>query len=145
MDAETATRFWAKVTKAEGDGCWTWNACRDRHGYGRFGIRGATRFAHRIALADHLGRELDAVEETLHLCDNPPCVRPSHLAPGTRADNAADMASKGRGWNSAKTHCPQGHLYDDENTYVDPNDGGRKCRRCQVDANRRYRQRQVSR
>ena len=36
----------------------------------------------------------------------------------------------------AKTHCPRGHPYDDENTYVDPTNGWRqciKCRKAQVD------------
>src|ERR1035441_7311836 len=29
----------------------------------------------------------------------------------------------------AKTHCPQGHLYDVNNTYIDPR-GWRRCRTC---------------
>ena len=32
----------------------------------------------------------------LHDCDNPPCVRQSHLFLGTQADNIADMDTKGR-------------------------------------------------
>lgn len=29
-----------------------------------------------------------------------------------------------------RTHCPAGHPYDEENTYVDPNSGWRRCRVC---------------
>jgi hypothetical protein len=37
----------------------------------------------------------------------------------------------------AKTHCPQGHPYDQANTYVHPTSGGRLCRTCRRDDNRR--------
>lgn len=32
--------------------------------------------------------------------------------------------------NTAKTHCPQGHPYDEENTYIIPSTGGRLCKIC---------------
>ena len=32
----------------------------------------------------------------LHQCDNPPCLNPSHLFPGSRSDNMKDAARKGR-------------------------------------------------
>lgn len=31
--------------------------------------------------------------------------------------------------NAVKTHCPEGHAYDEANTYIDPN-SHRHCRRC---------------
>lgn len=43
---------------------------------------------------------------------------------------------RGQGWNNAvKTHCPKGHPYDDENTYV--NRGKRICRACASLSSRR--------
>lgn len=32
--------------------------------------------------------------------------------------------------NTLKTHCPQGHPYDEENTYIIPSTGGRLCKIC---------------
>jgi hypothetical protein len=31
---------------------------------------------------------------------------------------------------SERTHCPAGHRYDEENTYISPSTGSRKCRAC---------------
>jgi hypothetical protein len=36
-----------------------------------------------------------------------------------------------------RTHCPSGHEYSAANTYVNPKNGNRKCRACQVDRQRR--------
>lgn len=38
-------------------------------------------------------------------------------------------------WSAEKTHCPRGHPYDEENTYLTP-DGNRKCRKCTYERNR---------
>lgn len=43
-----------------------------------------------------------------------------------------------------KTHCPLGHEYTPENTYVNPS-GGRACRVCLRSANARYYQRTLTR
>ena len=37
--------------------------------------------------------------------------------------------------NARKTHCPKGHPYDEENTYLAP-DGARQCRTCNLARNR---------
>jgi recombination endonuclease VII len=41
--------------------------------------------------------------------------------------------------DSAKTHCPKGHPYDEANTWVSPK-GWRRCRRCrrEAESSRRY-------
>jgi hypothetical protein len=36
----------------------------------------------------------------------------------------------------AKTHCPNGHPYDEENTIVYPSDGRRRCRTCRREGQR---------
>jgi hypothetical protein len=54
------------------------------------------RQAHKIAL-ELTGWIIPFVGlVVLHLCDNPPCCRPSHLRIGTPDENNTDMFAKGR-------------------------------------------------
>lgn len=77
--------------------CWIWTGARYTRGYGCFHPRGKDGMnASRFALERRLGRQLKADEIPRHRCDNPPCVNPDHLLPGTHADNAADMYARGR-------------------------------------------------
>jgi len=64
-----------------------------------------------------------------HHCDNPKCVNPFHLFAGTHRDNMQDMVSKKRCGGSKKTHCPQGHAYTKENTFI-TKIGARSCKTC---------------
>lgn len=96
-------RFWIKVNK---NGpipehqpwlgpCWLWTACVNREGYGNFLMDGKSELSHRVAYRltfEDFDRELCV----LHRCDNPPCVRPSHLFRGTQIDNIADSKTKHR-------------------------------------------------
>lgn len=133
-------RFWMRVDKS--DECWIWTAGRGDHGYG--GLKndeGRSVSAHRFSYELHHGPIPEGMV-VCHRCDNPPCVRPDHLFLGSPADNVQDMFQKGRavsGW-AIRTHCSNGHLYDEDNTRVDKH-GHRKCRACAREYDRKAKQR----
>jgi hypothetical protein len=63
-------------------------------GYGQFWLDGRNEYAHRVAFLIADGRWPEP--HALHHCDNPPCVRRSHLFEGTSLDNNRDCIAKGR-------------------------------------------------
>jgi hypothetical protein len=60
----------------------------------------------------------------------------SNLRWDTYGANNHDLVRHGTHWQVVKTHCPKGHLYNERNTFQRP-EGGRRCRKCQREANRR--------
>jgi hypothetical protein len=87
-------RFIPNVTF--GDGCWEWSAGRDPNGYGRIRVDDMPALAHRLSYEFAHGVRLTPAQHVLHKCDNPSCVRPSHLMMGDHAANMADKMAKGR-------------------------------------------------
>ena len=77
--------------------CREWTRSRDDKGYGRVGgYREGTKFAHRVAMEIHLGRDLTEGEDVLHHCDNPPCCRIEHLYVGDQPQNVEDARVRDR-------------------------------------------------
>lgn len=89
--------FWDCVDKSpHPKGCWIWIGQTNSDGYGRFVVRKKSISAHRITCRMKHGPLGEGVC-ACHTCDNPSCVNPDHLFPGTKLDNARDRESKGRG------------------------------------------------
>ncbi len=53
---------------------------------------------------------------TRHLDGDPSNNRLENLTYGTQSENVLDAVRHGRNWEANKTHCPQGHAYDETNT-----------------------------
>lgn len=128
-------RFLAKVERTD-SGCWVWRGAIARPGYGRFFLGTTVQWAHRCAYILLIG-PIPKGTEIDHLCRNLLCVNPEHLEAVSHRENVR-RGNAGKNW-SAKTHCPQGHTYTDENTYRWNN--MRFCRTCQRGYKERYKQR----
>ena len=131
-------RFWNKVLI--GDGCWEWIGARQKDWHGRVSVWNEDGTMHnevtsRAAWFLTTGKWPEL--QVLHRCDNPVCVRPSHLFEGTQQDNIQDCIDKGRfhGGKIYATVCKRGHDLTD--AYM--HQGKRHCRICRRDWKRERR------
>jgi hypothetical protein len=134
---EASVRFMSKVVK-DGD-CWRWTAHINSWGYGRFSHEGRLWLAHRWAFVFVAEREIPDGLCLDHLCRNRWCVNPDHLEPVTFQENVRRGRSGQHQIEVAKTitHCPAGHEYTPENTYV-YTQGHRSSRRCRACGRERW-------
>jgi hypothetical protein len=128
----------AERTEPGPDGCLLYTGCVTSRGYGQISVDGIQKLAHRAIYELTVGPIPDGMDldHTCHNrdascmggddCRHRRCINVEHLEPVTGAENTR----RGKSWaiNGTKTHCPQGHPYDRENTYV--YDGRRYCRAC---------------
>jgi len=108
-----------------------------RGGYGRMrigGRKGKHIDTHRLSAWIFLDLDLDSTTQmALHklTCPYKSCWNPECLYVGNNSQNVKDAIVKGSnvGANQReKTHCPQGHPYDEENTRH--YNGERQCWTC---------------
>lgn len=138
-DVPARERILAKLIP-QPNGCWHWTGVIDAEGYGRIGYKGRRSETLQRAAYDCFLAPIPAGVEIDHRCHTDDtacpggrgclhrrCGNPDHLeavAPDENGRRGRSFASA----NSAKTHCPQGHPYDDANTYVSA--GRRYCVAC---------------
>lgn len=92
----TLAVFWSKVAIPENRSeCWEWQSTRSEKGYGRFSVDGRWISAHRLSYELVNGPIGDGLI-VRHMCHNPRCCNPNHLASGTSKDNAQDAIEAGR-------------------------------------------------
>lgn len=126
-------RFWERVKEVE-SGCWEWQGTLfSATGYGRFYFKGKDNTTHRVSYELTNG----PIPEGLvvrHECDNPLCVNPAHLIPGTLKQNTRDMIDRGRSTlrvnlkgKPVATHCKRGHELTPDNRRP-----GAGCRTCHL-------------
>lgn len=75
--------------------CWMWKGQESSH-HPIFWDGSTNMTAARYVLQRRLGRKLGRWEFACHHCDNPHCVRPSHIFLGSPDDNSKDMVKKNR-------------------------------------------------
>lgn len=119
----------AAVAEVTDSGCWLVRR-RTLAGYGQVVRSGRPRLAHRMSYELFVGPIPEGLDLD-HLCRNRPCCNPEHLEPVTRRENLMRSPIAPAAINAAKTHCPRGHLYDEQNTYL--SQGKRSCRACKFE------------
>ncbi len=136
-------RYRANVDQRGPDECWPWTGTIVKTtGYGQIHWDGKRESAHRVAYeldkgvipvglqVDHTCHNRDPSCPGGNSCQHRRCQNPAHLEAVTAGVNLqrSPLTTSGRGAR-AET-CPNGHEWNEENTYIHPIRGTRKCRKC---------------
>src|SRR5690606_21740498 len=100
--------------------------------------RHARELVHRVVLRTFVGPRPEGLV-VRHLDGNPKNNRVDNLKYGTVSENCLDSVAHGTHnvAGKSKTHCPRGHEYTEENTYIRPsNPKDKRCRECARTRNR---------
>ena len=131
LDQGSVRNYIRKNVAIDANGCWLWTKALNKQGYG-VGIVSYKQYrTNRLAAwAWGILDDLDSPLLVCHkndVCKSMKCCNPDHLYVGTHADNAAD-------YSNTVTHCPEGHPYDELNTFWVPSKtvGGKPGRCCRI-------------
>ena len=133
-------RLFEKILVSE-TGCLIWLGTRSGRGYGTFHLNGRNVAAHRVVYERVYGPIPDGLLPD-HLCRVRLCVNPRHIELVTNKVNLL-RGDAPPAWNARKTVCSKGHPFVEENITHD--NGHRKCRTCNREYARRYKERLRSR
>lgn len=107
--------------------CHGWTASRAGHGYPYISFNGKRQLVHRITHEQMFG-PIPEGKEAHHECENKGCINPLHIRPVSHSENIKLSNPWKSSWLRKKTHCPEGHEYNQSNTYLWR--GYRHCRSC---------------
>lgn len=122
------------------DECWPWTGPKFNRGYGRISLGPKKALAHVFGWEIMFGLRTPGmvIDHTCHngtdclggdTCPHRACQNPAHWEEVTVQEN--NRRGRGGEFQRNKTHCPQGHEYTEDNTYLW--NGRRHCRRCGQD------------
>lgn len=111
-----------------------------RGGYIAYGLWNAgkqlRRTGHSMVMRAFVGERPEGMQ-IRHLDGDPTNNALSNLAYGSASENRKDSVQHGTHAMVNRTHCPQGHPYNEENTMMSSK-GSRLCRTCQREHKARY-------
>lgn len=134
-------RFMSQVVVRE-SGCWEWIGSLRPDGYGQMTIPCLSPYpvrTHRLAYQLAFGEP--EKQHIHHVCENKCCANPAHLKAVTPKEHITITPSSISYEAKNKTHCPQGHPYDEANTYIPKGGkakGKRICRACSSAAKKNW-------
>lgn len=114
-------------------GCWLFSGGNSK-GYGYIEYEGELWPAHRLVFWLCSNEDIES-KHIHHVCENPPCINPSHMKALTPSEHIKLHYELRTHSKSKRTHCKRGHEYNPLNTYYMPN-GTPSCKECRRRVNR---------